>query len=79
MGWDKQEEKWTVIAWENLGCYAGNRGQITDNAAPDPNKSTQINMHAFADKPYYGNHAEVCFLPQQVTDEWMQNISREMF
>ena len=30
MGWDKQEEKWTVIAWANLGCYAGNRGQITD-------------------------------------------------
>ncbi|WP_373887445.1 PhzF family phenazine biosynthesis protein [Desulfosporosinus nitroreducens] len=45
----------------------------------DPNKSTQINMHAFADKPYYGNPDEVCFLPQQVTDEWMQNISRECF
>ncbi|HBW34498.1 MAG TPA: hypothetical protein DEF89_03730 [Desulfosporosinus sp.] len=36
-------------------------------------------MHVFEDKPYYGNPAEGCFLPRQVTDEWMQNISREMF
>lgn len=35
-------------------------------------------VDAFTDKPFYGNPAGVCVLPERVTEEWMQNVAREM-
>ena len=35
-------------------------------------------VDAFTDKPFFGNPAGVCVLPEQVTDEWMQKIAMEM-
>ena len=35
-------------------------------------------MDAFTNKPFSGNPAAVCVLPQPVPDEWMRNVAREM-
>jgi PhzF family phenazine biosynthesis protein len=39
-------------------------------------KITQVD--AFAARPFSGNPAAVCVLEQPVSDEWMQNVAREM-
>ncbi len=35
-------------------------------------------MDAFTNKPFGGNPAAVCVLPQPVPDEWMRDVAREM-
>jgi len=35
-------------------------------------------VDAFTNKPFGGNPAAVCVLPQPVPDEWMRNVAREM-
>jgi PhzF family phenazine biosynthesis protein len=35
-------------------------------------------VDAFTDKPFTGNPAGVCVLPEPKNDDWMQNVAREM-
>ncbi|KAF0993885.1 hypothetical protein BJQ97_00510 [Geobacillus sp. TFV-3] len=35
-------------------------------------------VDAFTDRPFAGNPAAVCLLPQLVGDEWMQRVAAEM-
>lgn len=35
-------------------------------------------VDAFTDKPFAGNPAAVCILKEAVTDDWMQNVAKEM-
>ena len=35
-------------------------------------------VDAFSDRPFAGNPAEVCLLPDDAEDAWMQNVAREM-
>lgn len=35
-------------------------------------------VDAFTDKPFFGNPAGVCVLIEPVSDDWMQNVAREM-
>ncbi len=35
-------------------------------------------VDAFTDKPFAGNPAAVCVLPQAADDIWMQNLANEM-
>jgi PhzF family phenazine biosynthesis protein len=35
-------------------------------------------VDAFTDKPFRGNPAAVCFLPEARGEEWMKNVAREM-
>lgn len=35
-------------------------------------------VDAFADKPFVGNPAGVCVLPEPKIEEWMQLVAREM-
>jgi PhzF family phenazine biosynthesis protein len=35
-------------------------------------------VDAFTDKPFAGNPAAVCILPEQRSDNWMQNVAQEM-
>jgi PhzF family phenazine biosynthesis protein len=35
-------------------------------------------VDAFTDKPFTGNPAGVCVLPEPKDDDWMQNVAREM-
>lgn len=35
-------------------------------------------VDAFTNRPFAGNPAAVCILPQLVEDSWMQNVAREM-
>jgi PhzF family phenazine biosynthesis protein len=35
-------------------------------------------VDAFTDKPFAGNPAAVCLLPQPAEEAWMQNVAREM-
>jgi len=37
-----------------------------------------IQVDAFTDKPFSGNPAAVCILPEPRDDEWMQNVAHEM-
>lgn len=37
-----------------------------------------VQVDAFTNKPFSGNPAAVCVLPQPVSDEWMRNVAREM-
>jgi len=37
-----------------------------------------VQVDAFTNKPFAGNPAAVCVLPQPVPDEWMGNVAREM-
>jgi PhzF family phenazine biosynthesis protein len=37
-----------------------------------------VQVDAFTNKPFSGNPAAVCVLPQPVPDEWMRNVAREM-
>ncbi len=37
-----------------------------------------LQIDAFTTKPFTGNPAAVCILPQQRDDPWMQNVAREM-
>jgi PhzF family phenazine biosynthesis protein len=37
-----------------------------------------VQVDAFTNKPFGGNPAAVCVLPQPVPDEWMRNVAREM-
>jgi PhzF family phenazine biosynthesis protein len=37
-----------------------------------------VQVDAFTNKPFGGNPAVVCVLPQPVPDEWMGNVAREM-
>jgi PhzF family phenazine biosynthesis protein len=37
-----------------------------------------VQVDAFTDKPFSGNPAAVCILPQAPSDEWMQDVAREM-
>ncbi|MDI6769407.1 MAG: PhzF family phenazine biosynthesis protein [Anaerolineales bacterium] len=39
---------------------------------------TIYQVDAFADKPFAGNPAGVCLLPEAASDEWMRNVAREM-
>jgi PhzF family phenazine biosynthesis protein len=39
---------------------------------------TITQVDAFADKPFFGNPAAVCLLPQPRDAEWMQSVAREM-
>lgn len=39
-------------------------------------KITQVD--AFADRPFAGNPAAVCILPNAADEHWMQNVAREM-
>ena len=35
-------------------------------------------VHAFADRPFGGNPAAVCFSPAEPSDGWMQQVAAEM-
>ncbi|KJE28410.1 phenazine biosynthesis-like family protein [Geobacillus kaustophilus] len=35
-------------------------------------------VDAFTDRPFAGNPAAVCLLPQPVGNEWMQRVAAEM-
>ncbi len=35
-------------------------------------------VDAFTAKPFAGNPAAVCILPQPMDEQWMQNVAREM-
>jgi PhzF family phenazine biosynthesis protein len=37
-----------------------------------------VQVDAFTNKPFSGNPAAVCVLPQPAPDEWMRNVAREM-
>jgi predicted PhzF superfamily epimerase YddE/YHI9 len=37
-----------------------------------------VTVDAFTDRPYAGNPAAVCVLPEARPDEWMRNVAREM-
>jgi PhzF family phenazine biosynthesis protein len=37
-----------------------------------------IQVDTFTDKPFSGNPAAVCILPEQRDERWMQNVAREM-
>ena len=37
-----------------------------------------LRVNSFADKPFSGNPATVCFLHEPASDDWMQNIAAEM-
>jgi PhzF family phenazine biosynthesis protein len=37
-----------------------------------------VQVDAFTNKPFGGNPAAVCVLPQPASDEWMRNVAREM-
>jgi PhzF family phenazine biosynthesis protein len=37
-----------------------------------------VQVDAFTNKPFAGNPAAVCVLPEPVPDEWMRNVAREM-
>jgi PhzF family phenazine biosynthesis protein len=37
-----------------------------------------VQVDAFTNKPFGGNPAAVCVLPQPVPDEWMRDVAREM-
>jgi PhzF family phenazine biosynthesis protein len=37
-----------------------------------------IQVDAFTDKPFAGNPAAVCFLPEAREENWMRNVAREM-
>jgi PhzF family phenazine biosynthesis protein len=37
-----------------------------------------VQVDAFTNKPFAGNPAAVCVLPQAASDDWMRNIAREM-
>jgi len=37
-----------------------------------------VTVDAFTDRPYAGNPAAVCVLPEPRPDEWMRNVAREM-
>lgn len=37
-----------------------------------------IQVDAFTDKPFAGNPAAVCVLPEPQDEQWMQNVAREM-
>lgn len=39
---------------------------------------TIIQVDAFTDKPFTGNPAAVCILPEPRDERWMQNVAREM-
>jgi PhzF family phenazine biosynthesis protein len=39
---------------------------------------TIIQVDAFTDKPFSGNPAGVCLLPEPGDERWMQNVAREM-
>lgn len=39
---------------------------------------TIYTVDAFTDKPFTGNPAGVCIMPQSAFDEWMQNVAMEM-
>ena len=39
---------------------------------------TIYTVDAFTDKPFAGNPAAVCILPEPRDDVWMQNVAREM-
>ena len=39
---------------------------------------TITQVDAFADRPFAGNPAAVCVLPQERDAQWMQNVAREM-
>ncbi len=39
---------------------------------------TIYQVDAFTDKPFAGNPAAVCLLPEQRDDRWMQNVAMEM-
>ena len=39
---------------------------------------TIFQVDAFTDKPFAGNPAGVCVLPEERDDKWMQNVAREM-
>lgn len=40
--------------------------------------TTIFQVDAFTDRPFAGNPAGVCILPDQRDDGWMQNVAREM-
>lgn len=42
------------------------------------NKSLLFQVDAFTDKPFKGNPAAVCVLPEAYDEEWMQNVAMEM-
>jgi len=35
-------------------------------------------VDAFTEKPFQGNPAAVCILPEPCKEAWMQNVAREM-
>jgi PhzF family phenazine biosynthesis protein len=37
-----------------------------------------VQVDAFTDKPFHGNPAAVCVLPEPRSDGWMQHVAREM-
>jgi len=37
-----------------------------------------VTVDAFTDRPYAGNPAAVCVLPEPRPDDWMRNVAREM-
>ena len=37
-----------------------------------------VQVDAFTDQPFAGNPAAVCLLPAPQSDEWLQNVAREM-
>src|SRR5438874_2950567 len=39
---------------------------------------TIFQVDAFTDRPFAGNPAAVCILPEPQDDRWMQNVAREM-
>src|SRR5882724_9412864 len=39
---------------------------------------TIYQVDAFTDRPYAGNPAAVCVLPERRDDSWMQKVAREM-
>ena len=41
-------------------------------------KQTIIQVDAFTNKPFAGNPAAVCVLETPQSDEWMQNVAKEM-
>jgi PhzF family phenazine biosynthesis protein len=39
---------------------------------------TIYQVDSFTSKPFAGNPAAVCILPQESDERWMQDVSREM-
>jgi predicted PhzF superfamily epimerase YddE/YHI9 len=37
-----------------------------------------VHVDAFTDRPYAGNPAAVCVLPQAASEQWMRDVAREM-